>query len=42
MTPLCLFLMLAAFAAGIAITTVLWAASVVSGAHADAETPIEE
>lgn len=42
MTPLCWLLIAAAFAAGIAITTVLWAASVVSGAHADAETPIEE
>lgn len=41
-TLACWLMVLAAFAAGIAITVVLWAASIVSGAHSDAESPIEE
>jgi hypothetical protein len=40
MTMLCWLLLAAGIA--VAVTVFLWAASVVSGGHADAETPIEE
>jgi hypothetical protein len=42
MTPLCWLLIGCAFLAGIGSTVVLWAASGISGAHAEEETPIEE